>query len=242
MVFAHGYKGFSLWGAWAAWAQWWAARGWKFQAVDFSFNGTTALWPRAIQDEERWSRNTYFEEAQELAAWIGTLPSAGPLVLIGHSRGAVSTLFAAREAEARGRRLKAVVLLAPVAHPRNRFPTGAALDAWRESDRLEVRNARTGQVLVHPYRFFEDYLEHEEALDPIRNASSLACPLLVFHASDDLVVSPIEGKDLAASAPHGRFHLLSSGGHTLGTKEPWDSGEISPELKEITDIILRSLE
>ncbi len=241
VVFAPGYKGFSLWGAWARWAQLWAARGWQFEGVDFSGNGTTSLWPRAIQDEARWSRNTYFAEAQELAEWICALPPDRPLVLMGHSRGAVSTLFAARQAEARGRRLKAVVLLAPVAHPRERFPVGEALESWRRSNRLEVRNARTGQILVHPFRFYEDYLEHEDALDPIRNARALECPVLAFHAADDSAVLPSEGRDLAAASSRGQFHLLSSGGHTFGTKEPWDSDDVSEELRTITEIVLQVL-
>lgn len=242
VVFAPGYKGFSLWGAWATWAQLWAASGWHFQAVDFSGNGTTALWPRAIQDEASWSQNTYFAEAKELAAWIGTMPSNRPMVLIGHSRGAVSTLYAARQAEGRGRRLDAVVLLAPVAHPRERFPSGVALDSWRQSDRLEVSNARTGQILVHPFHFYEDFIEHEEDLDPVKNVLALKCPVLVFHAADDPVVSPNDGRDLVAAAQRGQFHLMASGGHTLGTKEPWDVGAVSPELQEITEIMLQFLE
>lgn len=240
-VFAPGYKGYSLWGAWSTWAQLWASHGWQFHSVDFSGNGTTPLWPRAIQDEAAWSRNTYSAEARELAAWLVSLPQNQPLVLIGHSRGAVSTLHAARIAEARGMELKAVILLAPVAHLRRRFPQGEALEAWRQTDRLEVRNARTGQVLVHPYRFFQDFIEHEQELDPLRNVKELNSPVWVFHAKDDAAVSPDEGRDLAAASRNGQFHLLSSGGHTLGTKEPWDSGEVSFELLEVTTTILREL-
>ena len=241
-VFAPGYKGFSLWGAWSTWAQLWASRRWQFHSVDFSGNGTTPLWPRAIQDEAAWSRNTYSAEAHELAAWVVSLPANQPLVLIGHSRGAVSTLHAARVAEARGMELNAVILLAPVAHLRPRFPQGEALEEWRQTDRLEVRNARTGQVLVHPFRFFQDFIDHEQELDPLLNAKQLKCPVWVFHAKDDAAVSPDEGRDLAAASPNGRFHLLSSGGHTFGTKEPWESGDVSLELLEVTATILRELE
>lgn len=241
MVFAPGYKGFSLWGAWSSWAQKWASLGWQFQAVDFSCNGTTARWPRAIHDEDAWSRNAYSKEADELTAWVVSLPRNRPLVLVGHSRGAVSTLCAARAAEARGMQLKAVVLLAPVARLRDRFPSGDALELWRTSDRLEVRNARTGQVLVHPFRFYEDFIEHEDALDPLLNARALQCPLLVYHAEDDAAVSPDEGRQLAATAPKGRFHALTLGGHTMGTKEPWHHGGVSPELHEITASIANHL-
>lgn len=233
VVFSPGYKGYSMWGAWRQLGAAWSQAGWRCFLVDFSKNGTTSVWPNALRDEASWSQNVYSAELEELIAFVGSLPTVGPLVLMGHSRGALATLAAARSAEAAGRRLRAVVLLAPVAYVRRRFPAGGDFDAWQASDRWEVVNARTGQVLVHPFSFYTDFVGNEARIDPLTNAAELVCPVHVFHATDDAAVAPDEGRAIAAVAQRGHWHPLVSGGHTLGTREPWDLPDLSPELAEV---------
>lgn len=68
------------------------------------------------------------------------------------------------------------------------------------------------------------YAGREHQLQTIR------APTLVIHGSDDPLVSPDAGRDVAANIPHARFELIEGMGHVL--TGPW--------LDKLADLILRN--
>ena len=132
-----------------------------------------------------------------------------------------------------GGTLAGAVLWAPVSDFFRRFPKGADLKAWEASNRLEVRNGRTGQTLIHPFAFYEDADGRRDALNILEAASELTCPALVIHGSEDVAVPWPEGKALAKAAPGGRFECIQGADHVFGMSHPWkDASHQPPHLQE----------
>ncbi|MDG2208558.1 MAG: NAD-dependent epimerase/dehydratase family protein [Flavobacteriales bacterium] len=240
VVFAHGYKGFKDWGAWdrvmdqMATSNRWAVR------FDFSHNGVTELFPGEILDEEAWSQNTYHRELEELVAVANYWNSRGCMVhLMGHSRGGGIALLAAHKMERNGIPPASLSLWAAVSDFHERFPKGKALKKWKESNRIDVVNQRTGKVLFHPWSFYTSFMDRASELDIKAAASELSIPVLVAHAMDDEGVDPLEARELHSLLKKSTLWLLDAGGHTFGTKEPWP---VSVLPQPMCSLIERTLE
>lgn len=225
LLMVHGYKGFRTWGNWEGVAESLAACGWEVIRMDFSHNGHVPPYDDLCVDAEAWSQNRLHMEAEEVTSALERMHHDGkPVGVLGHSRGGAAALLGARDAERRGVAVRAAVLWAPVSDHFARFPQGEALAAWRETDRLEVRNARTGQVLVHPYAFCTEALDRTADLDILRAAQQLVCPVTVVHGDCDEAVNQAEGRAVAKAAPNGVFRLVSGGNHVFGMRHPWPKG------------------
>ena len=190
--------------------------------MDFSHNGHVPPFVEDCLDEQAWSANRYHIEVEEVAFALEQLQSEGlPTVLMGHSRGGAMAALGAQAFEERGGELLGVSLWAPVSNVFSRFPEGDALLAWRDSDRLEVVNGRTGQVLIHPFAFHEDATSRRDALNVQKAAEALECAVLVVHGESDPAVAWMEGRRIARWAKRGTWALIEGADHVFGMRHPW---------------------
>ena len=126
-----------------------------------------------------------------------------------------------------------ISLWAPVADLVSRLPKGAALEAWKSSNRLEVLNGRTGQTLVHPYAFYTDTMQRAEELSVERAAKAISCPTLVIHGTLDPAVHLSEGKRVCEWVPNGSFEPIVDADHVFGMRHPWpDARDWPTHLEE----------
>ncbi|MAU77131.1 MAG: alpha/beta hydrolase [Crocinitomicaceae bacterium] len=237
IVFAHGYKGFKDWGAWGVMGDMFAEEGWEFVRFNFSHNGHVLPDLNQCSDVLAWSKNTYSKEKSDLEEILLNASDAckptEKVIVIGHSRGGGVAALAAANGPVDG-----VVLLASVSDFARRFPVGDQLEAWRNTDRLEILNGRTQQLLSHSFSFFEDFSLNAEALNIERAVRSLEVPLLAVHGDSDKAVSDVEGRELATWATQGHFVSIPDTGHTFGTFHPWNSNTLpTPASDAVTQIL-----
>lgn len=90
--------------------------------------------------------------------------------------------------------------------------------------RLEVLNARTGQMMPLGIGLLEDVERNGERLDILKAAARLQVPCLIIHGTDDESVNVAEGERLAAAAPEAttRFERIEGAGHTFGAVHPFE--------------------
>ena len=224
VVVMHGFKGFKDWGMFPPLAERLAQAG--FTAVSFNASGSGVdesgefVWP------ERFGRNTFSAELTDLATVVdalaaGQLDTVPPAAigLVGHSRGGgMAILQAARDA-----RVRALVTWAAIAHV-ERWTDPAELARWRERGRIDVLNARTGQVLPLYVEVLDDIQRNKAAaLDIPRAAAELSVPWLLIHGTGDTSVDIAEADRLAAAARPEAFRVLrlDGAGHTFGAVQPW---------------------
>lgn len=222
MVFAHGYKGFKDWGAWSLVMDALTSERRSVFRFDFTQNGIYPDFPKEILDTQGWSQNTYRKEVDELKAVCSHWQAQGHRVcVVGHSRGGGIAAIAAHEMQLAGAPLLACLFWASVSDFAARFPEGKELDQWQHSDRLEIKNQRTGQVLHHCFSFYEAFQKEASALDIQRSVKLLDCPVFIAHAEDDESVLPSEAEALE-HASGVQVNWIESGGHTFGACHPWN--------------------
>ena len=233
-LMVHGYKGFREWGNWKGVAERWAKEGWEVTRVDFSHNGHVPPFLETCLDEEAWSANRYHIERDEVAHALAQIDQGDlPIVVMGHSRGGAMAMLGAQQHVLQGGRMDGISLWAPVADLVSRLPKGAALEAWKSSNRLEVLNGRTGQTLVHPYAFYTDTMQRAEELSVERAAKATSCPTLVIHGTLDPAVHLSEGKRVCEWVPNGSFEPIVDADHVFGMRHPWpDARDWPTHLEE----------
>ena len=221
-------------GIWKGVAERWALEGWEVIRMDFSHNGHVPPLLERCLDEEAWSSNRHHIERDEVAYALGQIDDGDrPVMVMGHSRGGAMAILGAERHMAAGGRLDGVSLWAPVSDLVSRFPQGEELRAWEASDRLEVVNGRTGQILVHPFGFYTDTIHRADELNLERAAKSLTCPVLAIHGTMDTAVHSSEGMRVAEWSAHGTFERVEGADHVFGMAHPWtDAGKWPEHLEE----------
>lgn len=223
VIVMHGFKGFKDWGMFPPLADRLAQAG--FNAVSFNTSGSGVndagdfVWP------ERFGRNTFSAELADVgtvldalaAGELGTAPPTG-IGLVGHSRGGgIAVLETARD-----RRIRALVTWAAISTV-DRWPDDSERARWRAAGKLEVLNARTGQVLPLYTDTLDDVERHGAALDIPAAAARVTVPWLILHGTVDPTVAFIEAERLARAASPQTASLVpvAGAGHTFGATHPW---------------------
>jgi dienelactone hydrolase len=226
VVICHGFKGFKDWGFFPKLAERLALAG--FTAASFNFSGSGVGEGEEFDELERWNRQRPTADLADIATVVDYLAAQGArrVGLVGHSRGGgLAVLHAARDS-----RIKALVTWAAVERFMRWSPE--EVRTWRQTGRLDVVNARTGQVLPVGLDALEDWEAHQSELDVLAAASRIAIPWLIVHGAEDESVPVEEGEHLrqAAAGGSGRVELLAvpGAGHTFGARHPWSGS--TPEL------------
>jgi alpha-beta hydrolase superfamily lysophospholipase len=221
VVLVHGFKGFKDWGFFPAAAERLARAG--FTAVSFDLSGSGVERGEFVHTD-RFARNTHRAEIDDLAAVLealahGDLGVAPPssVGLLAHSRGAACALADAGRAG-----IRALVTWAGIATV---LRWDAATRArWRADGRLDVVNARTGQVIPIGLGLLDEIeREHAGALDLERLAADVTVPWLIVHGTADESVSFLDAELLAEASgrPSTKLLAIEGAGHTFGVVHPW---------------------
>ena len=232
VVILHGFKGFKDYAFLPPMGERLARAG--FTAVNVSVSGSGVDERGDFNFPERFARNTYSRELDDVTAVIAALRAGefdtstpASIGIIGHSRGGGVALCVARETPEIG----AVVTWGAIATI-NRF-TDAEMAIWRKAGRIEVMNARTRQLLPMDHEIVDDALAHRDRFDIGAAAATLTRPWLLVHAVHDETVPVAEARELAARATDARFESLftAGGGHTFGASHPWAGP--TPETEQV---------
>ena len=235
LVVCHGFKGFKDWGFFPAMCEELAIRV-GCPVISFNFSGS-GVGPElgTFSDPETFSTNTFSREVADLESVLDGM-SAGRLGeamltpparvgLVGHSRGAVTVvLVGSRRPEVR-----AVATWAGLARPHRYaelFPP--------ESDPnrpVEIRNMRTGEILLLRRDVLDDLRENQESLDPLAALRSGAPPLLVVHGERDEAVSTSDAELYAKAGADAEITILESTGHTFDVRHPYAGS--TPALERV---------
>ncbi|MEM7164614.1 MAG: alpha/beta fold hydrolase [Planctomycetota bacterium] len=235
VVFCHGFKGFKDWGGWPWLSRRLAARGFIVNRFNFSYCGVAHS--DDLHDEPaKFSQNTYGLEIDDLRAllarrqeWgINDVPCRGTVGLLGHSRGGLVSLLYAPDDLTIG----AVATLGAPGRS-DRFDDEQVAE-WRRVGKMEIPNARTGQLLHLDRSVLEDYESNRERYNVAAAIDRRAVPTMVIHAADDATVGIDEAHLIynRVQAPR-RLEVFPEGGHTFGTKHPFDG--TSEELEQVVD-------
>ena len=231
VVVCHGFKGFKDWGFFPYVADRLAAAG--FTAVRFNFSGAGVSDGDAFDEPERFGHDTYSNAIDDLGAvldWVG----AERVGVFGHSKGGGTAILRAAVDE----RIATLVTLAAI-DSTARWDE-ATLRRWRADGKLEITNARTGEVLPLYTDVLDDLDRYGETrLNVERAARQIGIPWLVIHGDLDEAVSVDAARHLAGWTGQGDRELLvvEGGAHTLGARHPWSG--TTPQLEGALDASIR---
>jgi dienelactone hydrolase len=242
VILAHGFKGFMAWGPWPWVSGRLAEAGFACLRLNFTHNGIGAD-PEVFTEDQRFEDNTFSREVAELRAVVkaaAALPGVEPsrIILLGHSLGGAIALLAAAQAPAE---VSAVVTWAGVASLDRLLGFRDHTEAWRRDGFVEVRNARTGQVMRMGVGLLEDWEAHRDALDvpgALRALVKAGRPVTAFQGSLDAAVAPEQGQRLADAGA--RLVLVAGGDHTFGARHPFQ-GDPPEALREVMAGTLKAL-
>ncbi len=244
VLILHGFKGFKDWGFFPELARRIAAAGGIAIRFNFSLNGMEEG-EDTVRYPERFAQNTVSQELADAEQVLQQLQrgqvrelcgshwDGKRIFLFGHSRGGgVGLLLFARHPE-----IQRAALWASISRF-NRF-TERQKAFWRQHGAIEVKNARTGQVLQMSVRYLEDLESHRREYDLLQIMRSLDRPVLLVHGEQDLTVPLAEAQALYEAAPPGiaRLYVVPKTGHTFGIAHPWDGTR--PAFEEAVRVTLQ---
>ncbi len=235
VILCHGFKGFKDWGSFPYAAEHFALKGFVSVRFNFSLNGIedsfmdfTAL--------DRFARNTVSRELDDLGDLVDAI-TAGDLLpepcdvsriaLVGHSLGGGVAIVHAGEDD----RIGAVASWAAVADFIRWGKKTRAM--WKREGRMEIENARTGQMMPMDVVMLEDLEENPERFDIPAAASRLMQPLLIIHGEQDVSVPLEEGHRIASSANprNSEMLIIPNTDHTFGIRHPFEGA--TPAFKTV---------
>ncbi len=222
-VIAHGFLGYADYGMFPRLARELASRGLVAHRFNFSHSGIEGD-PSSFARPDLFERDTWKIQVDDLLAIVGAARSgelgAGderlPLVLIGHSRGGVSSLLASAEISPVGEPPAGVVTLASPA----RCADPASLREHLERGYREVVSNRTKQTLRVGAAWAREQAEDPAWHDLPSRVAQIACPVLAIHGELDETVSPEYAAAIAGAAKDGRAAVVPGANHVFNTPNP----------------------
>ena len=233
----HGFKGFMDWGFFPELARRLADAGLAAVAFNTSSSGIGADLMN-FTEEDAFERDTYTRQLEDCdlvrdhvdaGAFPGIDVRGG--ALFGHSRGGgLGLLHAAERGDYR-----AVATWAAIETTDRYDEQTVAL--WRQTGRLPVVNARTGQTLHIGLDALEDLEAHRDRFDIPAACGRLAAPVLLVHGTADEAV-PVRAIDALSRALAGREQgtrvlVLEGAGHTFGAVHPFPASATPPHLERV---------
>jgi len=228
IIICHSFMAFKNWGFFPYLASQLALNGYVSVIFNFSLNGVSGDGNR-ITDFERFSRNTFSRELEDIAAivdactsesLIKTVGNIDRIALMGHSRGGgIAIVHAASDS-----RIKALATYSSI----------STFDRWREHQKNDWRTngflPLSRDTAASPLRLgrelLRDYEEHSERLNILQAASQITCPWLIVHGKADVTVSSKEAEALFAASKNGigELELVEHAGHLFNAASPGEDG------------------
>ena len=237
VVICHGFKGFKNWGFFPKLAERLALAG--CTAVSFNLTGS-GVGPdgESFSEPERFGRATFSKDLEDIGL-VCARTAAGSLSegvakptklgLFGHSRGGgMAVAHAALASD-----IAALVTWAAIGTV-HRWPP-ETVERWRQDGRIDVPNARTGEILPLFTDLLDDVELHSKGkLDLAAAAAKVTAPWLIVHGDADEGVSVDEGRQLhAAAGGNATLSVLPGASHTMGARHPW--GGFTKDLEVAMD-------
>jgi dienelactone hydrolase len=233
VVICHGFKGFMGWGFFPKLADRLAKAG--MTAVSFNFTGS-GIGPDGenFTEGDRFGRATFSNDLEDIrlvcdGALGGSLADGvvapTKLGLFGHSRGGGTSVLYTAGSDA----IASLVTWAAIGNVR-RWPD-ATVAAWRAAGKIDVPNARTGQILPIYTDVLDDIDAHaDDTLDILGAARRIDVPWRIMHGDLDETVPRADAEALAeAAAGRATLQIVEGGSHTMGGAHPWVGA--TPELE-----------
>ena len=176
----------------------------------------------ATPDERNLSVETYVADTVAWSRKLAADPRLGPLILLGHSEGALIASLAAPQANA-----AAVISLSGSARPidqvlrqqlSNRLPpplmlrSNELLDSLK-AGRLDDNVPTQLQVIFRPS--VQPYLISLFRQDPARAFAALKMPALIIQGSNDIQVSIDDARQLKVAKPDAELALIQGMNHVM---------------------------
>ncbi|SCY89412.1 MULTISPECIES: alpha/beta hydrolase [unclassified Pseudomonas] len=176
----------------------------------------------ATPDERNLSVEAYVADAVAWSHKLAADPRLGPLILLGHSEGALIASLAAPQANA-----AAVISLSGSARPidqvlrqqlSNRLPpplmlrSNELLDSLK-AGRLDSNVPAQLQVIFRPS--VQPYLISLFRQDPARAFAALQMPALIIQGSNDIQVGTDDARQLKAAKPDAELALIEGMNHVM---------------------------
>jgi len=176
----------------------------------------------ATPDERDLNVEAYVADAVAWSRKLGADPRLGPLILLGHSEGALIASLAAPQANA-----AAVIAVAGSARPIDqvlrqqlsaRLPPPLMLRSNELLDSLKAGRPDAnvpGQLQVIFRPSVQPYLISLFRQDPARAFAALKMPALIIQGSHDIQVGVDDAKQLKAAKPDAQLALIEGMNHVL---------------------------
>jgi len=232
IVVCHGFKGFKDWGFFPFTSRTLAEQ-LGCPVVSFNFSGSGIGDDlETFSESEAFGHNTFSLELADLNAVLDGLRSGrlGDLScqpvdrigVLGHSRGGVATILSGEHPD-----VVALTTWAGVASP---MRYAELFEGLGPGDFVEIKNARTGQILPLYMDVVDDLTANAEQFDLEASLGRSRVPLLVVHGTKDSTVPPSDAERLAAAAPGSRLAFIEGAGHTFEVGHPFAGP--SPEFAQ----------
>ena len=238
LVICHGFKGYKDYGFFPFLAASAAKRSLTAHRFNFSHSGMT----NDIETFERpdlFEADTWGKQVDDLKAVVDAIEtgvlqgSSLPLVLFGHSRGAVtSLLFASRQ-------LVEMAAVVAAASPHQAcFLDEDQKKQLRQHGFLESPSSRTGQDLRLGRVWLDEIEADPSTWDPLRAVDSIPCPILLIHGDDDQTVHITSAQTLAhAAGEKATLSVIEGASHTFNAPNPLPLNETPPqETQRLVDL------
>ncbi len=233
VVICHGFKGFKDWGFFPKLADRLAHAG--FSAISFNFTGS-GIGPDGenFSEPERFGHATFSKDVEDIGLVCRRLSNgqlrsdlAQPtkVGLFGHSRGGGMSVIYTSGADD----ISAIVTWSAIGSL-ERWPEDT-VSQWRRDGKLDVPNARTGDILPVYTDLLDDIEAHKHGkLDLLAAAGRINVPWMILHGDADETVAVSEAKSLKEAASQDRtlLHIVPGASHTMGSRHPWAG--LTPEL------------
>lgn len=225
VIVMHGYKGFKDYGMFPRIGETLSGQ-WDVIVFNFSHNGIGEDLTE-FTELEKFARNTYSLEQEDLLAVVqavrtgnvpasGRQPAAGPLFLLGHSKGGGGALLFA---------LDHPDLVSGVIS----WNGVADLDLFspEEKSRMQAEgraytvNARTQQHMPLDRVILEDMERNKERFNLIARIGSLRVPAVLIQGERDSDRLLRGSARLTEAQPNLRWHLVPEGDHRFNTVHPY---------------------
>jgi uncharacterized protein len=173
--------------------------------------------------EDDFTIRNFVDDAALLAKWLAKQEGIGPVILMGHSEGAMISLMGAKEAGA-----AAVVLLCGTGRKlgdvmREQLSRpGTPPEVTQEALRMLAALERGEEVADVPKgyeslfrRSVQPFLRSELGIDPAATAAALGLPLMIVNGGSDLQVTRADFDKLVAARPDATSLWLADMAHPL---------------------------